>query len=669
MKRCLLLVVLLVVVLGTAASAVEYTYIDLVKKLTDLEGLAVLPVPGEVCAQWSSYDRASAYDANTAKYVGWDANGDGGGIIRMEGEKEVFAEIEGPGCIWRIWSAAPRDGHVRIILDGAAEPAVDLAFKEYFDLNHSPFVYPTLVHYASSGANAYIPIPFQKSCKITADKGWGQYFQFTYTQYPKDTVVPTFTGELTAKEKLALRTADAVLSKNLGNDPASRLTQTTLGANVSVASGKKAMVAKISGENAITAIKAKINRKQYAQEDLAGLILKIYWDGEKEPSVWAPLVTFFGSAPGINNYKSLPLGMTDDGLYCFWYMPFGKSAVIELENDGKRTMEVPFDITYAPLSKPIAELGRFHAKWHRDAFLPTEPERWIDWPMLITQGKGRFCGVMLEVWNPKGDWWGEGDEKFFVDGEKFPSTIGTGSEDYFGYAWCNGTPFQNAFHNQTKNDGNNRGHISVNRWHIADNIPFQKSYEADIEKYYMNERPTTYACVSYWYLAQGGTDPYKPLGLEERNAMYSSPKPFSIAGAIEGENLKIISSTGKLEEQDMTALWGWSNSAHLLWSEGKVGDKLNFALPVETAGKYDLRIQLSKGRDFGKVQLYLDGKELGHFMDLYNGDMTLTARLSYGIHDLTAGEHQVTIEIIGSSDNATKAYKCGIDYVKLEPVN
>ena len=62
--------------------------------------------------------------------------------------------------------------------------------------------------------------------------------------------------------------------------------------------------------------------------------------------------------------------------------------------------------------------------------------------MLQTEGRGRFCGVMLHVWNPRGGWWGEGDEKFFVDGEKFPSTIGTGSEDYFGYAWCNPHLFQ-----------------------------------------------------------------------------------------------------------------------------------------------------------------------------------------------------------------------------------
>ena len=122
---------------------------------------------------------------------------------------------------------------------------------------------------------------------------------------------------------------------------------------------------------------------------------------------------------------------------------------------------------------------------------------------------------MLHVWNPRGGWWGEGDEKFFVDGEKFPSTIGTGSEDYFGYAWCSPQLFQNAYHNQTRNDGNNRGHVSVNRWHIADNVPFQKSFEGCIEKYYPNDRPTLYAAHG---LLVSGAGRQRPLraGAAER---------------------------------------------------------------------------------------------------------------------------------------------------------
>ena len=153
------------------------TYPDLVGRLTDLARLATLPDRGETCAQWSSYDRASRYDEKTGKYVAWGANGDGNGVIRTEGDQVVMAEMKGPGCIWRIWSAAAARGHVKIYLDGQPEPAVDMPFAHYFDGKHAPFAYPALsynlaeVH--SSGQNLFVPIPYQKSCKVVADKGWG----------------------------------------------------------------------------------------------------------------------------------------------------------------------------------------------------------------------------------------------------------------------------------------------------------------------------------------------------------------------------------------------------------------------------------------------------------------------------------------------------------------
>lgn len=254
---------------------------------------------------------------------------------------------------------------------------------------------------------------------------------------------------------------------------------------------------------------------------LRTLALRISWDGERRPSIWAPIGDFFGSAPGMNEYESLPMGISEDELYSYWYMPFGKSALVELTNNGREEQMVTFTITYAPLSRSIKEFGRFHVKWHRDADL--DSARPIDWTVLKTKGRGRYCGVMLHVWNSRGQWWGEGDEKFFVDGEKFPSTFGTGSEDYFGYAWGNPSFFQNAYHNQTFNTGNNRGHISVNRWHITDNVPFQSSFEGAIEKYFPNARPTLYACTVYWYLAPGGNDHYQPVPVERLFLETESP--------------------------------------------------------------------------------------------------------------------------------------------------
>ncbi|MGB2808342.1 MAG: DUF2961 domain-containing protein [Sedimentisphaerales bacterium] len=664
---------------AATGSGEKLTYIDLINRLTDLEQLAILPAPGEKCQQWSSYDRASKYDKASGKYVGWFANGDGGGIIRKEGDTQVFAEMEGPGVIWRIWSALAKDGHVRIYLDGAAEPVVDLPFIGYFNRENEPFTHEALVHMTARGQNCYVPIPFQKSCKITAEGDWGAYYHFTYTTYPKGTIVPTFKRQLSPKETAALDKAGKILTR--GRYPGGkRQGQVTIKAEpLMVAPGATATVARLKGERAIIILQAYVIDLPESPDDrdvLRELSLRISWDGETKPSVWVPLGDFFGTAPGVNIYKSLPLGMRGHGLfYSFWYMPFEKGALIELTNDGAKEREVSFTISHAPVTKPIEQLGRFHAKWHRDAFLPEEPGRdasphCIDWTMLKAEGRGRFCGVMLHVWNPRGGWWGEGDEKFFVDGEKFPSTIGTGSEDYFGYAWCNPTLFQNCYHNQTISM-NNKGHVSVNRWHITDNIPFQKSFEAAIEKYYPNSKPTLYAATAYWYQAAGQVDPYKPAPITERKGYWSAIKVFKVKGALEGEKLKVLSKTGGNPHQQDLSIHGsnWSGEAHLWWIEAKPGDTLEIAVPVEKTGTYRIKTQLTKAIDYGIHQLYLDGKKLGEPIDLYNNGVVPTGVLDLGTHKLEKGQHVLKVKIIGANEKAVKKYMFGIDYLLLEEVS
>lgn len=658
--------------LGASAQASDQilTYEDLAARLTSMERLATLPGPGENCMQWSSYDRASRYDAATGKYIAWDANGDGDGFIRKEGDQIVMAEMKGPGCIWRIWSAAPKDGHVRIYLDGATEPAVDLPFIGYFDGKNEPFTRSALVHTVAMGWNNYTPIPFQKSCKVVADKNWGQYFHFTYGIFTPGTVVPTFKRALSSSELAALDRANEILT-NPGSDPAGpRADAKTVTKSLILVGGARTTL-HLRGPSAITGIRAKVKLPETPNDRnaLRELSIRMRWDNEPYPSVWAPFGDFFGTGAGANAYQSLPLGLTADGWwYSYWYMPFAKNAEVQFANDGVESREITFEITHAPISGNLANLTRFHAKWHRDALLPVDPARQIDWTMLQTQGTGRFCGVMLHVWNPKGGWWGEGDEKFFVDGERFPSTFGTGSEDYFGYAWCNPTLFQNAYHNQPISM-NNKGHTSVNRWHITDNIPFHTSFEGDIEKYYPNTRPTLYASTVYWYLAPGGTDPYMARPLSERIGYWTDITNFVVAGAIEGEKMKILGCTGgQTQVQDTDQYDGqWSQNAHLWWTTAKPGNKLSLALPVSKTGRYQLTLQLTKARDYGIVQLYLDGEKIGNPIDLYDPSVVPTGVLDMGAHPLSAGEHNLTLEIIGANPKAVQAYMVGIDYVHLSP--
>ena len=207
--------------LSALSQTVSYSYSDLVSRLTNLEYLATLPVTGDRCALFSSYDRGSYYNTNTGQYVNWDANNDCCGIIRTEGANSVLAEMTGPGCIWRMWSATPSSGHVRIYLDGTnGPPVVDLPFSAYFDGLHPPFTNSAIVHTTpANGWNNYTPIPYQTSCKIVADPGWGSYYQFTYETFPTNTQVPTFDMQLAPADAAALANVIQVLS-NCGSDPA-----------------------------------------------------------------------------------------------------------------------------------------------------------------------------------------------------------------------------------------------------------------------------------------------------------------------------------------------------------------------------------------------------------------------------------------------------------------
>jgi hypothetical protein len=215
----------------------------------------------------------------------------------------------------------------------------------------------------------------------------------------------------------------------------------------------------------------------------------------------------------------------------------------------------------------------------------------------------------------------------------------------------------------------NKGHICVNRWHVTDNIPFGKSFDGAIEKYYPNKRPTLYASTVYWYLAPGGKDPYGPLPLAERTGYWTEIETIKIKGAIEGEGMKVLSKTGgNPQRQEMTGYEGdWSNEAHLWWTDAKPGDRLELALSVEKEGKYRLSLQLTKARDYGIVQLHLDGRKLGQPIDLFHPEVVPTGALAMGVQQLSAGQHVLAIEITGANEKAVKAYMSGLDYVKLEP--
>jgi hypothetical protein len=297
----------------TEARPVSYSYVDLIGRLTNLEQLAELPAAGETSAEWTSRDRASTYNSRTGQYLNWGANNDGSGFIRTQPDGGiVIAEMTGPGCIWRVWAGTPEAGHVQIFLDGSNTPAVDLPFEDYFNDTQAPFNYPSMVYTACKGLNSYVPIPYNVSCKVVAYNN-KSYFHFNYSTFAPGVTVSTFTRNLTAAEECALSNVNVFLMSHLGSDPAGvRSGETTTTNSYSIAPGQSVTPLNFSGQGAITAFKVRVNGMANASDQwtaLRAMTVSMFWDGETNSSVWAPLGDFFGTACGYIPYKSLPLGM------------------------------------------------------------------------------------------------------------------------------------------------------------------------------------------------------------------------------------------------------------------------------------------------------------------------------------------------------------------------
>ncbi len=512
------------------------TYRELLSRVDDLRALAIPPVPGERSGCMSSFDRRSQYDGAADVYRNWDANDDGSGCIRrLEDGSIVAFEMEGPGVIWRIWSALPLYGHMRVYLDDASQPAIDVPFIDWFERSPGeipPLNLSELSARLSRGRNSFVPIPFRRYCRVELAPEWGNYYHFTYTRFSDGTELPDYAERFTTDGSIAL----AELDRRLYERGEGIVRAEPIEANVPA--GKARTIWQTTGSGAIVALEFDARAlARLPEASLRRILLEITWDDDASPAVLAPIGDFFGSAPGVSRFRALPLSMDRHALACRWYMPFSRGARIVVRN--LTDQDLPVALCVDVESCPNADrLLRFHARWHRDpepgddaARFAPGGDRWPDWPLLIARGPGRFCGVHLHVYNAWTQpdmpadtwwygqwdrksidwWWGEGDEKFFVDGEKFPSTFGTGSEDYIGYAWAAEPPFarfEHAFACMSRMPIDGNGHTSVSRFHIADNIPFMRSFEGYIEKYKANfwhdqgaSGKCLYAATPYWYQA------------------------------------------------------------------------------------------------------------------------------------------------------------------------
>ena len=360
-----------------AASAGAITTASLIEEMTSLAGLAEFPSPAYTCKQFSSYDPQSKSPTEE-----WFANNDAGHYLRKEQragrEEHVMADMAGPGALVRVWSANPA-GTLRIYLDGAEEPVIEAAMSDLLGGKYPGFPRPIAGEY-SKGWNLYFPIPYARSCKVTSDKG-GFYYHVNYRTYPEGTSVETF--QRTHLEMLApriKRLAAQLDNPRAATEAAGQVTPFDL----IVGAGDQLRQA-FYGPAAIT---QAVLRVQAADRETAlrGLVLKVTFDGQA--AIESPLGDFFGSAPGMNPYASLPLGMTKDGeLYCHWLAPFQDSAVIELVNHSGQEVSLSGEITVSDYRWTEASM-HLHAKWRAEFDVPTRPMQ--DWNYLTAKGQRRL---------------------------------------------------------------------------------------------------------------------------------------------------------------------------------------------------------------------------------------------------------------------------------------
>jgi hypothetical protein len=255
---------------------------------------------------------------------------------------------------------------------------------------------------------------------------------------------------------------------------------------------------------------------------LKRLVLRMYWDGEASASVEAPIGDFFGLGLGdYFQFESIPLAVASDkALNCFFPMPFRKRARITVSNEGKEDVDAfYFNIDYQAWNKDLApDTLYFHAQyrqatpakgwtnqWDSNDATPVIEKKNLDgqnnYVWLEAGGEGHFVGVTMSILQNQDGWWGEGDDMFFVDGEKRPSINGTGSEDYFLGAWDFGDhPFSYAlFGAPVKGTEFAGSRSSVYRFHLDSPIPFTRSLRATIEHGHANHRSDNFFSVAYWY--------------------------------------------------------------------------------------------------------------------------------------------------------------------------
>ncbi len=601
----------------------EISITSLLQEMIDREQITRFPDTNYKSLQASSYNRESV----SPDKPGWFADSDGVSAIRVEennGKKEwVLMEDDGPGVITKIWAVCFYYGlndttgaNINFYLDGETTPTLSTNFFQL--VKGQDFIKPPFAEESTRAGNLYFPIPYAKSCKITMDNK-AFYNIINYRKYPPGTPVKTFTME----EYEQTTDLQKDVAKALNNPPEPK--------------GKKAAVAKklqkgdpiamtLDNGNAITRLEIKLSQTEDMAQALRSVVLRAEFDGEE--TIWAPIGDFFNNVSKIHPYQMWERTVTSDGtMVCRWMMPYQNEASLFLENTSDVSVHAKMTVTTDEYTWSDNSMY-FYATWRMDDPTPTFPL--YDWNFLEAEGKGVIVGDEWTVLNPREGWWGEGDEKIYIDEDldkNFPSHFGTGTEDYYG--WAGGkvpTPedeFSKPFvGNIMVANPRSMGYNICSRTRVLDAIPFQRKIRFDFESSCGTRQRwhrLQYAQTTFWYALPGVKHNRKPLPemaarklttLEQLQAEVEQAKSqqYVVDGALEAEIIEIINkSEGVKEDFADIPQWGELSSGAMknLWFENE-GDFAELKI-TEQFEQSTLRFAATMGKVCGDFDIYVNG--------------------------------------------------------------
>jgi len=261
-----------------------------------------------------------------------------------------------------------------------------------------------------------------------------------------------------------------------------------------------------------------------------GLVLKVFWDGETDPSIQVPLSDFFGAIGGKTiDFQSLPMQINHGCYMCYLPMPFSQRAKFVLVNDGDRdySQSVAYGIDYELDQAFTQEKSRLHCAWHRSnpvqdnaapldqVIAPTEVGGKNTFnsrhTILQAKGRGHYVGNFLQVFTRSPSWWGEGVTLFHRDGQTVVHSPGT--EDEYGSCWGFGGKFSYPYAGYLENE---KGHNRMFRWYLANPVRFQESLKVEIQSIFtpgnspFRAGADDFTSVAFWYQEE----PHQSFGLQ-----------------------------------------------------------------------------------------------------------------------------------------------------------